>query len=146
MAVDAAPAVLGGTALLHYAGFTRSPQHQQVRARLRREQPELVAAGLKLHATRCADGSVLLGDTASDGPVPGPFRDEALDVLLLREGERLLGGPLRVLERWGAVEATAPEPFLVAQPQRGLLVVSVTASIGLSTAFGLAARALDGFL
>ncbi|GAB2469788.1 FAD-dependent oxidoreductase [Xylanimonas ulmi] len=137
--------LLGGTAVLHHAGLTRSPQHKEVRERLEREQPEVVAAEVNLRATPLADGSLLLGDAGAQGGAL-PFRAEALDELLLREGERLVGGPLRVVERWAAVEATAPEPFVVARPQRGLLVVTVGAPIGLSTAFGLAPRTLDGLL
>jgi FAD dependent oxidoreductase TIGR03364 len=139
------PVVLGGTALLHHAGFTRSPQHKLVRDRLERQRPEVVAAGVNLRASRQPDGTMLLGDAGADGS-GGPFRDAALDAALLAEGERVLGAPLRVVERWAAVETTAPEPFTVAQPQRGQLVVAVAGGLGLSTAFGLAQRVLDGYL
>lgn len=140
------PALLSGTSLLHYGGFTRSPQHKLVRERLEHEQPALLAAGVDARAMQRADGTWLLGDTQRADVVEHPFRDEAFDELLLRQGELLLGGPLRVLERWTGVQPTGPGQFLVAQPQRGLLVVSVTSGTGMTTAFGLLQRSLDGFL
>ncbi|WP_162616370.1 FAD-dependent oxidoreductase [Xylanimonas allomyrinae] len=140
------PVVLGGTALLHHAGFTRSPHHTEVRGRLDQERPAVVGAGLNLRATPLADGTLLLGDAGSGDAGLSPFRDESVDGLLLDEAWRLLGARPRVLDRWTATEAVADEPFVATEPQRGLLVVEATGSTGLSTAFGHAARSLDGFL
>jgi hypothetical protein len=43
-----------------------------------------------------------------------------------------------VRRRWRGVYASAPEPYLVAAPADGVLTVSVTSGIGMTTAFGLA--------
>jgi hypothetical protein len=76
-----------------------------------------------------------------------PFRDELLDDLVLAEAARLLGVPeLVVRQRWRGVYAAAPDPFLVACPAPGVRVVSVTSSIGMTTALGLAPGVLDDLL
>lgn len=76
-----------------------------------------------------------------------PFRDEALDDLLLAEARALLGvDRLTVRERWQGAYASAPGEFLVATPVDGARVVSVTTGIGMTTAFGLAPEVLDDLL
>lgn len=143
-AVD--PAVLTGTSLLRYDAFSGAPSAAVLRTRLAARSPDLLDAGLNLMLTQRPDGTLTLGDTHAYAATPTPFNDESLDELLLREGSRLLGGPLRVLQRWRGVYASAPAPFLVADPMPGVRAVSVTAGIGMTTALGLAPRVLDDLL
>ncbi|MCF4120278.1 TIGR03364 family FAD-dependent oxidoreductase [Antribacter sp. KLBMP9083] len=140
------PTVLTGTALLHHAGFAPSPALARVRERLASTRPELLEAGLSLTLTQRPDGTVTLGGTQAHATTHDPFRDEALDDLLLREATAVLGGTLRVVERWTGVHATASDPFLVAEPMPGVRAVAVTSGAGLTTALGLAPRVLDELL
>jgi D-hydroxyproline dehydrogenase subunit beta len=143
------PAVLTGTSLLRYPGFSRTPAAADVRARLARDSPALLDAGVNLMLTQRPDGTVTLGDTHAYATTPAPYRAEELDALLLTEGAALFGlgsRDLRVLERWRGVYASAPEPFLVADALPGVRVVSVTSGIGMTTALGLAPRVLAALL
>lgn len=146
-AASVEPGVLSGTSLLRYAAFARSPHLAHVRARLAATQPALLDAEVNLMLTQRPDGTVLLGDSHTAGPAEAPFRAEPVDELLLREGAALLGtGPLHVLERWTGTYATAPGQFLVTAAEPGVLAVSVTSGIGMTTALGLAPHTLDSFL
>ncbi|WP_460757177.1 TIGR03364 family FAD-dependent oxidoreductase [Myceligenerans cantabricum] len=137
------PALLTGTSMLRYEGFAWSPSVDSVRERLAETRPELLDAGLNLMVTQLPDGSVTLGETHAYGFTHDPFRPEALDDLLLGEGAALLGVPLRATERWDATYASAPQPFLVAEPIPGVTAVSVTSGIGMTCAFGLAAKVVE---
>jgi FAD dependent oxidoreductase TIGR03364 len=139
------PAVLTGTSLLRYAAFDACPAAGEVRARLTREAPELMAADVNLMFTQRPDGDLTIGDTHHRALTIDAFRDEALDDLLLAETARLLGvDRLTVRHRWQGIYASGRDEFLVATPVEGTRVVSVTTGIGMTTAFGLAVEVLDG--
>jgi FAD dependent oxidoreductase TIGR03364 len=156
-ALGGAPAVLGGTALLHHAAFAPSPALADVRERLRTRSPEVLDAGVNLAFTRLVDGTVVVGSARTPAGA-GPFRSEAADVALLREAALLLGDGLEVLERWSVTDLEAPGPlrspgrggagalggpFVVGEPLPGVRAVSVLDGLGTTTAHGLAARVLD---
>ena len=132
------PGVLTGTSLLRYSAFADCPSSAALRERIEREHPQLLEAGVNLMFTQRPDGAVTLGDTHHYGTTLDPWRPEALDELLLSEGRQLLGSELAVRTRWRGVYASAPGEYLVATPSDGVRVVSVTAGIGMTTAFGLA--------
>jgi FAD dependent oxidoreductase TIGR03364 len=141
------PAVLTGWSLLRYDGFAVSPALTKVRERLAAAEPASVEAGLNLMFTQRPTGEIVFGDTHDYADTVVPFRDEQRDDLLLGHARRLFGaGALRVRARWQGVYASAPRPFLHATPQRHVHVVSVTAGIGMTTAFGLAEHVIDNLL
>jgi FAD dependent oxidoreductase TIGR03364 len=138
-------AVLSGHSLLRYDGFAACPSAELVRARFSAERPDTVAAGLNLMFTQRPDGRLILGDTHEYARTPGPFNDETLDRLVLDETAALLNvDSLTVRQRWRGVYASAPSPYLVAEPEPDLQVVSVTSGIGMTTAFGLTAAVFAG--
>ncbi|WP_217617237.1 TIGR03364 family FAD-dependent oxidoreductase, partial [Cellulomonas sp. GbtcB1] len=144
---DVEPAVLTGPSLLRSAGFGVSPALADVRARLTAESPALLDADVNLMLTQRPGGSLTLGDTHAYGTTHDPFGDEGLDELLLDQAARLFAGTRpRVRARWRGVYASAPEPFLVAEPLPRVHVVSVTSGIGMTTALGLAPAVLDPHL
>jgi FAD dependent oxidoreductase TIGR03364 len=142
-----APAVLTGSAILRYGGLAALPSAAAVRREFEARRPELLAVEMNLMCTQRPDGSVVLGDTHHYARTHSPFDDEHVSDLLLREGARLLGAPLTVRRRWRGVYAhSAATDFLIAEPAPGVRVVSVTAGIGMTTAFGLAPAVLDQLL
>lgn len=142
------PALMTGLSLLRYPGFTALPEVASVRARLERERPAIVEHGVHLIVTQRPDGALVIGDTHAYGMTVPPWRDEALDELLLAEARGLLGAEaLRVRRRWLGVYPSAPgDPFLVLAPCAGVRVVSLVSGIGMTTALGLAPLVLDGLL
>ncbi|GAA3850656.1 TIGR03364 family FAD-dependent oxidoreductase [Saccharothrix violaceirubra] len=139
------PAVLSGLSMLRYAGLAATPAAADVRARIARTRPELLDAVVNLMFTQRPDGNLVVGDTHHYALTHGPFLDEDVDELVLREAARLLGvAALTVRRRWTGVYASAPGEFLVAAPHPTTRVVSVTSGIGMTTAFGLAPTVLDG--
>ncbi len=140
-------AVFTATSLLRYSGFARCPSIARVRDRLEADHAELVAAGVNLMFTQRPDGTLILGDTHRYAKTLDPFGDEHLDRLVLAEAALLLGADeLKVRRRWQGVYASGPGEFLVASPLDGVRAVSVTAGIGMTTAFGLAKAVLDDLL
>jgi FAD dependent oxidoreductase TIGR03364 len=142
------PALATGLALLRYSGFGACPSLAALRARYAYERPELLEHGVNLLLTQQPDGTFILGDTHRYAHTPDAFRAEALDELVLGEASRLLETErLEVLERWLGVYAWSGEgEFLVATPETGVHVVSVTSGIGMTTAFGLAERVFHQLL
>ncbi len=157
-APESAPAVLGGTALLHHAAFAGSPALADVRERLRTRSPDALDHEVHLAFTSRADGTLVVGSARTPDAV-APYRSEAADTALLAEAAALLGGRPRVLERWSAtgLESAIPTrgrtwrgsglvpggPFVVADPMPGVRSVTVLSGLATTTAHGLAARVLD---
>jgi FAD dependent oxidoreductase TIGR03364 len=139
------PGIATGLALLRYSGFRLCPSLAALRERYGAERPDVLEFGVNLLLTQQPDGELILGDTHRYGSTSDPFRDEAADDLLLREGAGLLGvDHLEVRERWLGVYAYAPDrEFLVATPCERVRAVAVTSGIGMTTALGLAERVLD---
>jgi FAD dependent oxidoreductase TIGR03364 len=95
------PALVTGLSTIRYPAFTAQPESELVRARLMRDRPELVEAGIHLLLTQLPDGDLVIGDTHEYGDTPTPFGEERLYELLLHEAASLLGTPtLEVRERW----------------------------------------------
>lgn len=137
------PAVMTGYSQLRYPAFADCPSIGRVRARLTSDDRAAVDAGVNLMLTQLPNGDLVLGDTHSYGDVVEPFDDEHLYALLLRAGASLLGvDELRVRQRWHGVYASAPQPYLLAQPEPGVTVASVTTGIGMTTAFGFTAHVM----
>lgn len=139
---EVAPALLTGTSMLRYDGLSAQPSAARVREEVRGQQPELLEQVVNLMLTQRPDGRLVIGDTHHYGVTEDPFEDERSDELVLAEVRRLLGDDPVVRRRWRGVYASAPTPFLVAQPRDGVQVVSVTSGIGMTTALGLAERVL----
>ena len=142
------PAVLSGLSILRYAGLASCPSAVAVRERFARDSPELLDVGMNLMFTQRPDGDLVVGDTHTYATTHDPFKDDALDDLILRESARLLGvSALNVRLRWRGVYASSSQTdFLNSPAYERVRVVSVTSGIGLTTAFGLAADVLDDFL
>lgn len=136
------PALLTGTSMLRYDGLSAQPSAAAVRQEVRERNPALLDEAVNLMLTQRPDGRLILGDTHHYGTTEDPFEDERSDALVLAEGRRLLGADLVVRRRWRGVYASAPTPFLVAEPRDGVQVVAVTSGIGMTTALGLAERVL----
>ena len=141
----AGPAVFTGTSLLRYGGFASLSGADRLRAEVQELSPELLRNGVNLMFTPRPDRRLVIGDTHDYATTPSPFDDEELYELLLAEFRRLFGvKELRVRRRWRGVYAAADgSPFLMASPEPGVAVATVTSGIGMTTGFGLARRVLD---
>lgn len=136
--------VLTGSSLLRYGAFAGAPAARDVRSRLEREQPELIALDVNQMYTERPDGSLVVGDTHDRGVTVAPFQSERAFALLEELAAALFtAGRPRVRQRWQGMYASAPEPFLVASPASGVRVVSVTTGIGMTTGLGLAESVVD---
>ncbi|MBM7412833.1 FAD dependent oxidoreductase TIGR03364 [Clavibacter michiganensis] len=130
--------LLTGWSLVRYRGFAMLPEAAAVRARLHAARPDLARIDLNLMCTQLADGSVILGDSHARSAAPSPFQAEATAELITAEAARLFDAPVRVVERWQGVYATAPEEFLVAEPLPGVIALAATTGIGMTCGLGLA--------
>jgi FAD dependent oxidoreductase TIGR03364 len=140
------PGVATGLALLRYSGFRLCPSLPRLRERYLRERSELLELGVNLLVAQQPDGDLILGDTHRYDETADPFRTEAADELLLREGAALLDvRRLAVRERWLGVYAHSTDrEFVVSAPCDRVRLVAVTSGIGMTIALGLAERVLDG--
>ncbi|WP_440696503.1 TIGR03364 family FAD-dependent oxidoreductase [Clavibacter nebraskensis] len=134
--------LLTGWSLVRYRAFAELPEAAVVRERLHADRPDLAAVDLNLMCTQLADGSVILGDSHARAAAPSPFQAEATAELILAEAHRLFDAPVRVLERWQGVYASAPGELLAEEPLTGVLALAATTGIGMTCGLGLAERAL----
>jgi FAD dependent oxidoreductase TIGR03364 len=146
------PALATGLSLIRYPAFADSAPALALRARLLRERPELLEAGIHLLITQLPDGDLIIGDSHTYGDTLDPFAAERVDQLLLTEAARLLGADrLAVRERWQGIYATrrptavAQEyaPFHVSAPMPGVRVVENVTGIGMTLSLGFAPTVLD---
>ena len=140
------PAVVTGTSMLRYGAFA-GPAADALRLEITAERPELIEIDANVMFTQQADGTLLVGDSHITHDAAPPFLDERWSDILLAEAAALLGTPrLEVLERWQGVYATSTKQnFLIAEPQPGVHVVSVTTGIGMTAGLGLGARTVSTF-
>lgn len=145
------PAVLTGSSMLRYPALSGTDGAHALRARWRTERPEMLDAVVNhMFTQRPTDtrgaGDLVIGDTHSYARTLDPFSSEDLDELLLAETRALLGvRRLIVVRRWRGIYADADGEFLRVQVAPGVMAVSVTSGIGMTTAFGLAPAVLDSF-
>lgn len=138
------PVILTGTAVMRYDGLAHYPEAASIRERLARDTPELVEAFVNVKMSQRPNGRLVIGDTHAYAHTHEPFKDEALDLLLLREFEQLLGAPLTARRRWHGEYATSTaEPFFVREPAPGVFIACVTNGTGMSTGMGFAESVLD---
>ena len=140
-----APALATGLSLIRYPAFARQPAAAALRARLSRERPELITAGIHLLVTQLPGGDLIIGDTHHYGETLSPFGDECLDELLIAEARRLLGASeLAVRERWHGIYPSAPGGhFLTTTPFAGARIIEVISGLGMTMALGHAPATLD---
>jgi FAD dependent oxidoreductase TIGR03364 len=141
------PALLTGSSMLRYPAFAGTDGAAALRRRWARERPEMLDAVVNHMLTQRPDGDLVVGDThayaRTHHPVDPPA-SESLDELLLAETRALLGrDDVAVVHRWRGVYASAGTEFLRARVAPGVMAVSVTSGIGMTTAFGLAPDVLD---
>ncbi|MDF0529287.1 TIGR03364 family FAD-dependent oxidoreductase [Tsukamurella sp. 8F] len=139
-----APAVLTGTSLLRYDAFAETAAAADLRTRLEADHPELSTIDANVMFTQRPDGRLLVGDSHRSEHTVDPFLDEDTTDTIAGEIGRVLGvDSLRFRQRWQGVYATSNRaPYLAADLDDHLSVRIVTSGVGMTIAFGLAARAL----
>jgi FAD dependent oxidoreductase TIGR03364 len=149
------PALATGLSLIRYPAFAEQEPAAALRARLERERPELLRAGIHLLVTQLPDGDLIIGDSHDYGDTLHQFADERIYDLLLAEAGRLLGVEhFAVRERWLGVysargtsaQTRTYEPFHVSSSMPGVRVVQNVAGIGMTLSLGYAPAVLDGLL
>jgi FAD dependent oxidoreductase TIGR03364 len=140
-------AVMSDLSLARYLGFAELPEAAALRARLQREQPAHLAAGVHLIVVQSADGSLVVGDTHVYGHTPDPFSDERFDDLVLEELRAVIPSlEYEVLARWIGTYASLDDRLvLVDEPEPGVRLVVVTSGTGASTAFAIAEETMAAF-
>ena len=140
---ELATPLLTGWSMVRYSGFAGLPSTAGLRQRLAAEHPDLAGLDVNQMYTQRPGGDLIIGDTHHVAETADPFqREEAFDRLLDLSRELFGAADLRVHERWQGVYAKADGEFLVESPADGVMVVSVTTGIGMSTGLGLAASVI----
>ncbi len=137
-------AVLSGTSMTRYDGFTTMPGYDALHAELAATSPDLLDVGANVMATRRPDGTLLLGDSHVYARTMPPFQDEPITDRLVAEMSRILGAPLPIVQRWQGVYAKSPQTSLLVQDIDPVTrCITVTSGIGMTLSFGIAAQTLD---
>ncbi|MFJ5957275.1 TIGR03364 family FAD-dependent oxidoreductase [Paenarthrobacter sp. NPDC092416] len=137
-------AVLTGTSMTRYDGFTTMPAADALRQEIYGHSPELIDIGANVMFTRRPDGTLLLGDSHVYGQTIGPFQDEWMTDRLVQEIEKVLGSALTVTQRWQGIYASSPlTSLLVEDVNPTTTAITVTSGIGMTLSFGIASETLS---
>ncbi|RBP65083.1 FAD dependent oxidoreductase TIGR03364 [Brevibacterium sanguinis] len=137
-------AILTGTSLTRYDGFTAMPGHRELAEAIARSTPELVELGANIMFTMRPDGTVLLGDSHSYDITMPPFQEEWITDRIIEEISGIIGAPLRIRQRWQGIYASSPHTSLLMEDiDEHTRAVSVTSGIGMTMCFGTAARTFE---
>lgn len=141
----AVPAISDLT-LARYPGFAELPEAAGLKARIAARQPDMLADGIHIIAVRCADGSVIIGDSHHPcaGDSADPFQPAETDARILKAaGDFLDLDGAQVIERWtGAYPRAEGGDWLIEETQPGVWLAGVLGGKGMTLAFGFAERAL----
>lgn len=138
-------AVLTGTSMTRYDGFTAMPGAAAVREEIYHHSPELIDMVANVMFTRRPDGTVLLGDSHVYGTTIAPFQDEWWTTRLVSEIGKIMGAELKVTQRWQGVYASSPLTSLLTEDiDAKTRVITVTSGIGMTMSFGIAAETIEG--
>lgn len=130
--------VMSDLSMIRYLGYADLPEAKPLHDRLRVEEAGALVHGVHLIAVQSADGTLVVGDSHDYAQTPDPFASDAIDALILRQYEAVLGNAPAVLERWTGTYASASRHSIVRSPVDGVHLIVVTSGTGASTAFGLA--------
>lgn len=146
--LDLDPAVLTATSMLRYGAFVEMPSAPDLLAEVQAQDPALLDIGANVMFTQRPDGTLLLGDSHAYQKTADPFLAEPTTALLLDRIQDVLGvDNLDITERWQGIYASSEVgPLLIAGVAPGVTAVSVTAGIGMTVSFGLAARNVSSLL
>ncbi|QGU07959.1 hydroxyglutarate oxidase [Corynebacterium occultum] len=138
-------AMLSGTSLTRYDGFTALPGAPALRAELAEREPELVGCVANLMVTDIPEG-LLIGDSHAYAHSPEPFIDEGVAQLLLDRATSLLGIERPVVkQRWlGRYADSVSTNLVLERPDEKTTIAVVTSGIGMTLSFGIARLILDG--
>jgi FAD dependent oxidoreductase TIGR03364 len=137
-------AVLTGTSMTRYDGFTTMPAAEAVHQEIQGHSPELIDIGANVMFTRRPDGTILLGDSHVYGQTIGPFQDEWMTSRLVGEIEKILGTRLTVTQRWQGIYASSPLTALLREDlDSSTTAITVTSGIGMTLSFGIAAETIQ---
>ncbi|MET3144089.1 UNVERIFIED_ORG: FAD dependent oxidoreductase TIGR03364 [Arthrobacter sp. UYEF10] len=138
-------AVLTGTSMTRYDGFTAMPGAAAVKEEIYAQSPELIDMVANVMFARRPDGTVILGDSHVYGTTVAPFQDEWWTTRLVDEIAKIIGAPLKVTQRWQGVYASSPlTSLLVEDVDPKTRVITVTSGIGMTISFGIAAKTVEG--
>ena len=131
------PAIMSDLGMIRYLCYSELPAAKALARRLEAEQGEHIANGVHLIVVRCADNSLVVGDSHHYAVTPDPFARAAIDDLILDEYAHVFAGdPPPVAERWTGTYASAKDRLtLVDKPSDALRIVIVTSGTGASTSF-----------
>jgi glycine/D-amino acid oxidase-like deaminating enzyme len=147
MGVRLGPALATGLSLVHYAGFAGLADVAQVRARLERDRPDLLEAGIHMLVMQNGRGEITVGDSHAYGHTHEPFDEHAINARILEYMRQLLGLPhLELLQTWHGVYAklTTGGTELIVCPTEGVTLVNALGGLGMTLSFGLAEELVDG--
>jgi FAD dependent oxidoreductase TIGR03364 len=138
-------ALMSDLGLVRYAGYAALSSAAPLRARLEREQPELLAHGIHLIIVQSADGSLVVGDSHHYAVTPEFSSDARVDQLILDEFAAATGrAPPPVIERWsGTYSAASDRTMFMDTPAPRVRLAMVTGGSGASTGFAIGEEVID---
>src|SRR5262249_14407388 len=135
------PMLAAGLTLIHYPSFRECPSRPSLEARFAREAPAYLRYGIHVLVAQNGEGEVTLGDSPEYDTDVTPFDKTDIDELVLRYLDGFFAPPpdLRIASRWHGVYVKHPsEPWFVARPRPGVVLVTGLGGAGMTLSFGLA--------
>ena len=142
------PMLAGGLTLRHYKSFYQCPSLPALKRRVAAEMPEFDRYGIHVMASQNGKNELILGDSHEYDAAIEPFDRSEIDTLILDYLRTFLRVPdLRIAARWHGIYAKhLSEPYVVAQPEPNVTIVTGVGGAGMTLSLGLAEQVVAGTL
>jgi FAD dependent oxidoreductase TIGR03364 len=142
------PMLAAGLTLRHYSAFADCPSLPALRQRVAREMPAYDRYGIHVLVSQNGQRELILGDSHEYGEAIEPFDKARIDDLVLDYLATFLDVlGLHVAQHWHGTYAKHPtQPYLVARPAPGVIVITGVGGAGMTLSFGLAERVIQEVL
>lgn len=140
------PMLAGGLTLRHYLSFADCRSLPALKQRVAAEMPEFDQYGIHVMASQNGQGEVVIGDSHEYNQENAePFNKDVIDRLILDYLRSFLDLPdLHITQRWqGVYMKHASQPYLVAQPAKGVTLINGVGGNGMTLSFGLAEHVVN---
>lgn len=142
------PALAGGLTLRFYPSFRVCESLAALEARIAREMPDYERWGVHVMASETPLGEITIGDSHEYDLDAEAFDKPEIDELILRYLRTFARLPEeRIAQRWhGVYVKHAERPWLIADPEPGVRVVTALGGAGMTLSFGLAEKNAEEWL
>ena len=140
------PAFCGGLSLLHYSSFKAAASLSRLKKRMETELPLYIKSGIHVMVSQNHAGELTIGDSHEYSHSPDPFDKQSINRLILDYLKTFARfNDETITETWNGVycKLTNGQPWLIAEPEKGVKVINGLGGAGMTLSFGLCEQLIN---